>query len=330
MGLETVWNWRRWLGKTRPRPVTVLPVEPEPVFEPPRIGLALGGGFARGVAHAGVLKVLEEAGVPLHCVTGISAGAIVAAAYASGTTVDDIARIGATMRFCDIARWTICRMGFMRTERMNAFLQKLLRKYRFEDMQTPLGVVATDLQSGRSLPFREEGDVLLPVRASCSYPGIFQPVPYQGRLLVDGGVGVEVPAQLARAMGATHVISVCIPMQAETMAPANMFEVVNRCFQIMHYHSEVLWRKYSDVVIEPGVSDVGWNAFENGKQMIHAGEVAARAALPQIKKILEPAPQFCVTDFSLSARPALVTQPSGCSRHNSTHAPIPIGRTFRV
>jgi NTE family protein len=266
--------------------VVVLPVEPEPVFEPPRIGLALGGGFARGVAHVGVLKVIEEAGIPLHCITGVSAGSIVAAAYASGTRPDDIGRVGLSMRFCDIARWTICRMGFMRTERMESFLRKVLQKYRFEDMQIPLGVVATDLQSGRAIPFRDEGDVLLPVRASCSYPAIFQPVPYQGRLLVDGGVGVEVPAQLARAMGATHVISVYIPMQSETMAPGNMFEVVNRCFQIMHHHSQELWRRYSDVVIEPGVSNVGWNAFENGKQMMDAGEAAARAVLPQILKIM--------------------------------------------
>jgi NTE family protein len=287
---SSIWNWRRWFRKRAPTPVVPLPVvDPEPI-EPPRIGLALGGGFARGVAHAGVLKVIEEAGIPLHCITGVSAGAIVAAAYASGTKPDDIGRIGATMRFCDIARWTLCRMGFMRTERMEAFLRKVLRKYRFEDMQIPLGVISTDLQSGKSKVFRDEGDVLLPIRASCSYPGIFQPVAFQGRLLVDGGVSIEVPALLARNMGATHVISVCIPMQAETVAPGNMFEVVNRCFQIMQHHRQELWRKHSDVVIEPAVSDIGWNAFENGRQVIQAGEAAARAALPQIREILEAMP----------------------------------------
>jgi NTE family protein len=267
--------------------VVVLPVDPQPVYEPPRIGLALGGGFARGVAHAGVLKILDEAGIPLHCITGVSSGSIVAAAYASGVRPNDIARIGAAMRFCDIARWTICRMGFMRTERMDGFLGRLLKKYRFEDMGIPLGVVTTDLQSGKALVFRDHGDVLLPIRASCSYPGIFQPVEFEGRMLVDGGISVEVPAQLARAMGATHVIAVSIPMQAENMAPGNMFEVVNRCFQIIQHHRQELWRKYSDVVIEPGVSDHGWNAFENGHRMIEAGEAAARSALPQILKILE-------------------------------------------
>jgi NTE family protein len=280
------WDWWRWFRKTPPAPVVVLPVEPEPVYEPPRIGLALGGGFARGVAHAGVLRVLDEAGIPLHCVTGVSAGSIVAAAYASGVRPDDIGRIGAAMRFCDIARWTICRMGFMRTERMETFLKNLLKKYRFEEMQIPLGVVATDLQHGTMKSFRGDGDVLLPIRASCSYPGIFQPVPYEGRLLVDGGVSVEVPAALARAMGATHVIAVYIPMQAAHVAPGNMFEVVNRCFQIMQYHGQEVWRKHSDVVIEPAVAGHGWNAFESGQSMIEAGETAARAALPEIYKIL--------------------------------------------
>src|ERR1700733_10414759 len=121
---RSIWDWRSWFRKPAPAPVVVLPVAPEPVYEAPRIGLALGGGFARGVAHAGVLKVLDEEGIPLHCITGVSAGAIAAAAYSSGTLPQDIGRVGAAMRFCDIAKWTICRMGFMRTERMEAFLGK--------------------------------------------------------------------------------------------------------------------------------------------------------------------------------------------------------------
>ena len=293
---ESIWNRLRRFRKRAPAPLVVLPVDPQPVYEPPRIGLALGGGFARGEAHVGVLKVIEEAGIPLHCITGVSAGAIAAAAYASGVRPDDIGRIAAAVRFCDIARWTICRMGFMRTERMEVFLGKLLKKCRFDDMEIPLGVVATDLQNGEIITFRDKGDVLLPIRASCSYPGIFQPVAFKGRMLVDGGISVEVPAQLARAMGATHVIAVSIPMQAETMTPNNMFEVVNRCFQIIQHHRQEVWRKHADVVIEPAVSDNGWNAFENGRRMIEAGETAARAALPQILKILEPGPGVVMAD----------------------------------
>src|ERR1043166_6360337 len=123
--------------------------------EAPRIGRALGGGFARGIAHAGVLKVFQRYGIPLHCITGVSAGSIVAAAYASGADADENARAGCSMRFTDIARWSLCRMGFVVSERMKRFLEKLLKSYRFEDMRIPLGVVATDLCTGQEVNFRD-------------------------------------------------------------------------------------------------------------------------------------------------------------------------------
>src|ERR1041385_891755 len=154
--------------------------------EAPRIGLALGGGFARGIAHAGVLKVFQRHGIHLHCITGVSAGSIVAAAYASGTDAEEIARIGCSMRFRDVARWRICRMGFMGSDRMKQFLSRVLKRDCFEDMRMPLGVLATDLCTGEPVPFRDAGDVFMPVRASCSYPGLFQPLHYTDRLLVDG------------------------------------------------------------------------------------------------------------------------------------------------
>ena len=142
----------------------------------PRIGLALGGGFARGIAHAGVFEIFEHHGIPLHCITGVSAGSIVAAAYASGAEADEIARVGCSMRFRDVARWSLCRMGFMVSERMKPFLEGLLKTTRFEEMRIPLGVVATDLCTGEPVSFRDTGDVFLPIRASCAYPGLFQPV----------------------------------------------------------------------------------------------------------------------------------------------------------
>ena len=255
----------------------------------PKIGLALGGGFARGVAHVGVLRVLEREGIPIHCVTGVSAGAIVAAAYASGAEIDEIAKVGCAMRFADVAKWSICRLGLLGSERMAAFLKRLLKKTRFEEMKIPLGVLATDIRSGDPVLFHENGDVILPIRASCSYPGLFQPIRYHDRLLVDGAMSVEVPASLARQMGATHVISVALPMQGPEVAPSNMMQVVNRCFQILQRRAEDTWRRHSDAIICPDVSGVEWDGFKSGTQMIQAGELAAEAALPQIKKWLEPA-----------------------------------------
>src|SRR5581483_10291800 len=125
----------------------------------------------------------------------------------------------------DVARWSVCRMGLMVSERMNRFLTRLLRCYRFEEMQIPLGVIATDLAAGSPVRFHGSGDVILPIRASCSYPGLFAPVPYEGRLLVDGAMSMGVPAALARSLGATRIISVHIPTRGSCGAPRNAFQV---------------------------------------------------------------------------------------------------------
>ena len=256
----------------------------------PRIGLALGGGFARGVAHAGVLKAFERHGIPIHCIAGISAGSIVAAAYASGATAEEIGRAGCAMRFGDVARWSICRMGFVVSERMKQFLERLLKNYRFEEMRIPLGVLATDLSSGKPVTFHGTGDVFLPIRASCSYPGLFQPVRHENRLLVDGAMSTEIPSVLAHQLGATHVIAVHLPVQPGDRLPTNMFQVVNRCFQIMQVQNEARWRTASDLVIAPDVSTVQWDGFECGPQMVEAGEAAATAAIPKIREWLAPTP----------------------------------------
>ena len=115
------------------------------------------------------------------------------------------------MRFGDVARWSLSRMGFVVNERMRKFLERLLKRYRFEEMEIPLGVLATDLVTGRPVCFHGSGDVFLPVRASCAYPGLFQPVLCEGRSLVDGAISMEIGARLARQLGATHVISVHLP-----------------------------------------------------------------------------------------------------------------------
>ena len=262
-------------------------------LEPPRIGLALGGGFARGIAHAGLLEVFEKYHIPIHCIAGVSAGSIVAAAYASGTTPAEIGHAGCRMRFGDVGRWTLCRMGFLASERMKRFLGGLLKSYRFEDMRIPLGVLATDLCAGRPVAFRDNGDVFLPIRASCAYPGLFLPVRHQGRLLVDGAMTMEVPALLARLLGATRVISVFIPAQAEARPPRHVFEVVNRCFQILHQRTEDGWRAASDLVIEPDVREIGWDGFGCGPELLKAGEAAALAALPKIQSWLSPTAVTC-------------------------------------
>ena len=277
-------SWKSAFGRRAGPPSA----PPEPAIpEPARLGLALGGGFARGLAHIGVLEVLQQNNIPVHCIAGVSAGAIVAAAYASGATPAEIAEAGSAMRFTDVARWTIGRMGVAGTERMERFLHKLLKSYTFEQMRMPLGIVATDVVSGEGVVFRDRGDVVLPIRASCSYPGLFQPVRCGRHLLVDGAISTEVPALLARLLGATHVISLHLPMQGAAAMPTNMFHVINRCFQILHSRTEITWRQHSDLVIEPDVRGMEWDAFESAAQLVKAGEEAGRLALPRIRGWME-------------------------------------------
>jgi NTE family protein len=248
----------------------------------PRIGLALGGGFARGIAHVGVLRVLQREGIPVSCIAGVSAGAMVAAAYASGSTPDEIEAVARTMRFKDVARWTISRYGLAGSERMCLFLKRLLKTDRFEAMRIPLTVVASDLESGKPVCFRS-GDVVLPIRASCAYPGLFTPIRDHGRWLVDGMVTMEVPASPLRQMGATHIISVALPNPTAFDA-GSVFSVVNRCFQVMAERSEREWRRCSNLVISPEVGNIGWDGFTNCRELVEAGEKAAEAALPILRR----------------------------------------------
>jgi NTE family protein len=229
---------------------------------------------------------LTDNGVPIHCIAGVSAGAIAAAAFASGATPEEIARAGCAMRFNDVARWSLCRMGFVVSERMNTFLRKLLKCYTFEQMKIPLGVLATDLSTGEPVSFAGSGDVFFPIRASCSYPGLFRPVQCEDRLLVDGAMSMEIPAALCREMGADYVVSVHLPAQAPGALPSNVFQVVNRCFQIMQSRSEELWRKDSDLVISPDVRGMAWDGFTSGAKLVEMGETAGLEALPALRKLL--------------------------------------------
>jgi len=256
--------------------------------ERPKIGLALGGGFARGIAHIGVLRALEKSNIPIDAVAGVSSGSIVAAAIASGATADEIQAVALSMKFRDVARWTVNLMGLAGSDRMINFLARLLKTTRFEEMKIPLAILATDLVRGKGVTFHERGDVVLPIRASCAYPGLFLPVRHQGKLLVDGFVAMEVPARTLLTMGVERVISVAIPNQEGVEDYGNMLSVINRCFQVMSARTEKDWRKYSSVVIAPPVANMAWDSFANAKKMIELGEQAAMAVMPTIRNWLGP------------------------------------------
>jgi NTE family protein len=251
----------------------------------PKIGLALGGGFARGIAHIGVLRVLEESEIPVDFIAGTSVGALIAATYASGTSLIEMERQGSTTRFSDFGRWTLSRMGMASNDRLEDFLHKFTTARFFHEMKIPLSIAATDLLSGNSVHFTE-GEIGTPLRASCAYPGLFLPVEYQGRILVDGFLTETVPAEAARDLGADIVIGVHLEPGLLRSAPRNTIEVISRSFSIIQTAATQLWHSDLDVLIEPDVHHVQWDEFVKTPQLVAAGEAAARAALPRIQAVL--------------------------------------------
>ena len=253
----------------------------------PRIGLALGGGFARGLAHIGVLKVLEESQIVVHCLAGTSVGSIIAGAYASGASVEEIAAVARKVRWKDFASWTLSTMGLASNKRMEAFLKRTFRSLRFEDMKRPLAVVATDLCTGQPVVFKS-GELVPAVRASCAYPGLFLPVAYQGAWLTDGGLVAAVPTRAAREMGADIVIGVTLESINPNIEPQNVMDVLSRSLSIAQRTAEPVWRAYADAVVSPQVNGYRWDEFERADELMAAGEEAMRKVLPDLKRLLEP------------------------------------------
>ena len=295
-GLQKIVQSVRALGRT----ISGLPV-PAAVSPAPSIGLALGGGFARGIVHVGVLKVLEEEGIPVSCIAGTSVGALIGAAYCSGVTPSELEKIAARVRFRDLARWTLSRYGFASNLRMINFLSKILKVHTFEELQIPLAVTATDFNSGEGVVFRS-GRLNEAVRASCAYPGVFLPVKVNGRLLIDGMLAHSLPTKPVRDMGADKVLAVSLRSHWKGKdGPRHIFDVIGQCFSIAQEMNCTTARQCADLVIEPDVTGYRYDDFAQSSALVAIGEAAARAALPEIRNWLETAtPQRLVPRASSS------------------------------
>ena len=271
----------------------------------PAIGLALGGGFARGIAHVGVLKVLEEEGIPVRMIAGTSVGGLIGAAYCSGVTIAELEEVAYKVRFTTFARWTLSRYGFATNDRMVSFLTRTLKVQTFEELRIPLGVTATDFNTGEGMVFTS-GSIIDPVRASCAYPGMFLPVEICGRWLVDGMLSNPVPTRPLRAMGAERVLAVQLKGQwSKTTAPRHLFDVIGQSFAIAQDMMSTVWRSAADLVIEPDVAGFDYDDFKRAGELIRVGEVAMRRALPEVRKWLE-APEEAAAPLKT---PALVANP---------------------
>ena len=250
----------------------------------PRVGLALAGGFARGIAHIGVLRVLREEGIPIDVVAGTSVGALIGAAYCAGAPLEDMERGAGETKFTDLGRWTPSWLGLATNNRLELFLERFTSVKRFEDLETPLAIAATDINVG--LPVYYCGGPIGPaLRASCAYPGLFVPVKFEGRMLVDGFLTALVPIEGALLLGADLIIAVYLEAGFDG-EPRTFTEVLSRSFTVIQKHADLEWRRHADVIIEPDVTPFGWDDFSKTPEMVKAGEVAAHKALPFIRAAL--------------------------------------------
>jgi NTE family protein len=248
----------------------------------PKLGIALGGGFARGMVHIGVLKVLEEAGIPISAVAGTSSGSIVGVGFCSGRSAAELAQIGRRLRFWDFARWTLTRGGLCTNECMGLLLSRLCPCKQFSDLRIPLAVVATELATGQPAICRS-GSLCEAVRASCAYPGIFTPVSIEGVLHVDGMLSYEVPTTPLKQMGVDFVLGVHLRSGWKAAGPRNFFDVIGQCFAIAQTRMSLQWAHDADLLLQPEVSEFAFDDFARADELISVGEESMRSALPALK-----------------------------------------------
>jgi NTE family protein len=267
------------------------PVTPAPASvarQAPRIGLALGGGAARGFAHVGVIQVLEEAGIQPDLVVGTSAGSLVAALYASGRNGAQLQQVAMAMDEAAFADWTlpIFSRGVLRGEALGRYVNAQVGHKLIEAMALPLGIVATDLNSGQGILFRR-GDTGTAVRASSAVPAVFVPVKIGGREFVDGGLVSPVPVRYAREMGAELVIAVDISSAPEGNPSADPIQILLQTFAIMGKSINSWELKAADVVVRPALAGMGSGDFTGKRRAIEAGRAAMQALLPQLRAAIE-------------------------------------------
>ncbi|MCW7541587.1 patatin-like phospholipase family protein [Aquabacterium sp. A7-Y] len=282
-----------------PPPITppLAPIEPvpppapaavhKPSPKPPRIGLALGGGAARGFAHIGVLQVLEENGIKPDLVAGTSAGSLVAALYAAGKTPSQLVALADSMDELTITDWSFPLRGVIRGEALAKYVNQQTGNKLIEQMKLPLGIVATDLGNGQAVLF-QRGDAGVAVRASSAVPAVFQPVRISGREYVDGGLVSPVPVRFARQMGADVVIAVDISSPPEGNPLGDAMRMLLQTFAIMGRSINQFELRNADVVLTPRLSGVSGADFTARGKAIQAGRDAAEAALATIKAKVAP------------------------------------------
>ncbi len=274
------------------------------------LGVALGGGFARGMVHIGVLKVLEEEQIPIAAIAGTSSGSIMGAGFCAGLSAAKLAEIGRRLRFKDIARWTLDRGGFCSNDRLGELLSRSCPCKGFAELRTPLVVVATELDSGKPAIFRE-GCIAEAVRASCAYPGMFTPVTINGVLHVDGMLSYEVPTTPLKQMGIDFVMGVHLKSNwTQPGTPRHFFDVIGQCFAIAQTRMSLQWEKDADMLLTPNVDGFAYDDFARTDELVAIGEECMRAALPELRMRLGIVKEKTKEPAAKAAKPQGVKTPA--------------------
>ena len=251
------------------------------------IGLALGGGASKGFAHIGVIKVLEENNIPVKIVTGTSAGALVGSLYASGMNAPRLQREAENLQRADLVDLTLSTSGFIRGEKLQNYINRQVGNRPIQNLPRKFAAVATEFDTGRSVVFRS-GNTGQAVRASASIPNVFQPAVINGKRYVDGGLTAPVPVSAARQMGANVVIAVDISAKPARISQSGFFSYLDQSLNIMSTPALNSELAKADVVIKPQVQHLGAvGGFDEKAHAIKLGEDATRAALPQIRAVLQ-------------------------------------------
>jgi len=256
----------------------------------PVVGLVLGAGAARGFAHVGVIKALEAQGIRPDIVVGSSAGSVIAALLASGASGNDLNRLALNLDEATIADWGLPFAGrfggLIKGDALQNMVNREVQNKTIEQMRMPLGIVATDLQSGKGVLFRS-GNTGQAVRASCSVPGMFQPTVISGKEYVDGGLVAPVPVSYARQMGATIVIAVNISSEPVHQDASGTFGILQHTISIMQNSINQFELKSADVVITPQLKQMSSGDFKSRNTAILAGEAATQEQMALIKEKLK-------------------------------------------
>ncbi len=273
----------------RAEPAAVVPAVTAPARKI-RIGLALGGGAARGFAHIGVIKALEAQGIFPDVIVGTSAGSVVGALYAAGNDGFALQKVAMDMDEATISDWALPLFGkvsgVLKGEALQNYVNKAVHNVPMEKLKIPFGAVATDLNSGQPILF-QRGNTGQAVRASSSVPSVFQPVKIGTHTYVDGGLVAPVPVRFAREMGADFIIAVNISTQTDAQATLSSLEVLMQTFSIMGQRLNHYELKDADMVVSPRLGTMGGGDFASRNQAILAGEQAAAAVMPQLKAKLK-------------------------------------------